>query len=233
MNYASIDIETTGLNPETCNILSVGIVIEDTQNIVPIEDLPKLHVAILREDIKGSVFAINLNKELISNINRYQCARTKEEKELITKETDTIYLEESQVVETIYRFLWDNGIRFDNWEEKIKTIGKEINERGIIYPSLTSGIPKTYLNVAGKNFGTFDKLFLEKLPKWNLVFKVRSRIIDPGILFLDWKNDESIPGLDKCKERAGIDGVVTHNAVEDAIDVIKLLRHHFIGYENK
>jgi hypothetical protein len=41
---------------------------------------------------------------------------------------------------------------------------------------------------------------------------------------VDWINDESIPSLDQCKQRAGIDGVVTHNALEDAMDVVMLIR---------
>ena len=95
---------------------------------------------------------------------------------------------------------------------------------GISYPTLTSNMPKVYLNCAGKNFAGFDKKFLEKLPRWKQVFSIRSRVLDPGILFVDWINDESIPSLDQCKQRAGIEGVVTHNAVEDAMDVVMLLR---------
>ena len=83
------------------------------------------------------------------------------------------------------------------------------------------------INVAGKNFGTFDKLFLEELPWWKKLIRTRSRIIDPSILFVDWSNDEAIPSLTKCKERANIEGIVTHNALEDAWDVIELLRKNY------
>lgn len=226
MKYLSIDIETTGLNPENCQILSVGIVVEDTNNIKPIEELPSLHIAILRENICGSVFAINLNKKLIENINSYQIEKMDDNKEIISKETNTVYLKEENVVERIFEFLWDNNIRFDDWETS--TFSKAVRiKNGVSYPILSSNIPKTHLNVAGKNFGTFDKLFLDKLPRWKQVFQVRNRIIDPAILFVDWKNDKSLPGLDKCKERAGFDDFVSHNALEDAIDVIKLLRKSY------
>ena len=79
----------------------------------------------------------------------------------------------------------------------------------------------------GKNFNAFDKIFLERLPKWKLFFYLRSRVIDPAIYFVDWFNDESLPSLGKCKERANISGVVTHNALEDAIDVLLLLRTQY------
>jgi len=80
------------------------------------------------------------------------------------------------------------------------------------------------VNVAGKNFSQFDMKFLEKLPKFFDRLKFKQRIIDPAILFMDWKKDDCLPSLKECKERCNIDGEVTHNAVDDALDVIKILR---------
>jgi hypothetical protein len=70
-------------------------------------------------------------------------------------------------------------------------------------------------------------LFLEQLPWWQKLIRVRSRILDPSILFCDWNEDDSLPSLIRCKERANIEGIVTHNALEDAWDVIELLRKHY------
>ena len=82
MKYVSIDIETTGINREKCQVLSIGAVIEDTNNPRPIEELPKFHAAIVgREGLYGEPFALNMNKSLIENIVRYQTAKTQEEKE--------------------------------------------------------------------------------------------------------------------------------------------------------
>ena len=83
------------------------------------------------------------------------------------------------------------------------------------------------LNVAGKNFGTFDKLFLQELPWWQKLIRTRQRVLDPAILMVDWKNDKSLPNLTQCKERAGVNGIVTHNALEDAWDVIEVLRKFY------
>jgi hypothetical protein len=83
------------------------------------------------------------------------------------------------------------------------------------------------LNVAGKNFGTFDKLFLQELPWWQKLIRTRQRVLDPAILMVDWNNDKSLPNLTTCKERAGIEGVVTHDALEDAWDVIEVLRKFY------
>jgi hypothetical protein len=83
------------------------------------------------------------------------------------------------------------------------------------------------INVAGKNFASFDKHFIERLPRWKQLIRIRQRIIDPAVIFTDWKNDDSLPSLNKCKERAKIQGEVTHDALEDAWDVIELLRTQY------
>lgn len=221
MKYISIDVETTGLDPENCQILSIGAVIEDTLNQLPFEDLPKFHAVIKRESVYGSIFALNLNKDLIQAMKDYSEAKTDELKQEIEESFGAKFYHEDEVVEALYQFCYRNGLvdldpNFLNKQMKIVD--------GIAYPILGSNMVKTYLNCAGKNFAGFDKKFLEKLPRWKQVFSIRSRVLDPGILFVDWINDESIPSLDECKKRAGIDGVVTHNAVEDAMDVVMLLR---------
>jgi hypothetical protein len=88
---------------------------------------------------------------------------------------------------------------------------------GKSYPALTSKMKPWYFNAAGKNFVSFDQKFLERLPRWKQVFKIRGRVLDPAILFVDWTNDTAAPGLSLCKERAGLPSLVTHNAVEDAM----------------
>ena len=221
MKYISIDIETTGLDPENCQILSIGAVIEDTHLPIPFEDLPKFHAVIKRENVSGSIFALNMNRDLIQAMKNHSEARTEDEKKLVEESFGAKFYHEDEVVEALYQFCYRNGLvnldpNFLNKQMKIVD--------GIPYPILGSNMVKTYLNCAGKNFAGFDKKFLEKLPRWKQVFSIRSRVLDPGILFVDWINDESVPSLDECKKRAGIDGVVTHNAVEDAMDVVMLLR---------
>ena len=221
MKYISIDIETTGLDADFNQILSIGAVIEDTLNPLPFEELPKFHAVIKRESVYGSIFALNLNRDLIQAMKDYSEARTQELKDEVEEAFGAKFYEEDEVVEALYQFCYRNNlVEFDPdfLNKHVKLVD------GIMYPILGSNMKKTYLNCAGKNFAGFDKKFLEKLPRWKQVFSIRSRVLDPGILFVDWKNDESIPSLDQCKQRAGIDGAVTHNAVEDAMDVVMLLR---------
>ena len=71
MKYVSIDLETTGLNPKKDKILSVGMVIEDTEKNTPIDELPSLHLYIVRDKIEGSVTAIDLNRDIIKSISDF------------------------------------------------------------------------------------------------------------------------------------------------------------------
>jgi DNA polymerase III epsilon subunit-like protein len=224
MKYVSIDTETTGLDPENNQILSVAAIIEDTNNPLLFDDVPKFHVAIKRENISGSLFAINLNRELIQTIVHYQTAEDQDEKNDIVQMTGIQFMEETEVVEALFQFCYRNGlvpVETDFLNKQIKVID------GVTYPILTSNMQKVHITCAGKNFGTFDKLFLEKLPRWKQVFRIRQRILDPSVLFVDWKNDESLPGLSDCKKRAGLSEVVTHNALEDAWDVVELFRKKY------
>jgi DNA polymerase III epsilon subunit-like protein len=226
MKYISIDIETTGLDSERYDVLSIGAIIEDTNNKLPYEELPKFHAAIKRQEITGSPFAINMNRDLIESIVRYQSAETQDEKNDLVNLTGMWFLNEDEVVEQFYYFLYVNGmtqgqlVGANQGQTTIDWCGKKI-------PAINRGTNPSYITVAGKNFGTFDKLFLEKLPRWKQLIRTRSRLIDPSVLFVDWKNDNDLPSLNTCKERAGVSGAVSHNALEDAWDVIQVMRKFY------
>ena len=225
MKYLSIDIETTGLNPENHQILSIGVIVEDTTKKLPFKEIPKFHCAIVREELVGGLFALNLNRDLIQTINTWN--NTDEQgKKSIEEKTGMIFCKEDEVVQHIFRFLYRNGV-LDNslYQFDINKMIEVVD--GVKYPILKSNIAKSHLTIAGKNFGTFDKLFIEKLPRWQQVFKIRQRFIDPTILFTDWINDEALPNLTTCKERAKTGGEVTHDAIDDAWDVIQLMRTQY------
>lgn len=222
MRYLSIDIETTGLDRENHKVLSIGAIVEDTEKKLPFEEIPKFHAAILHHEINGSPFAINLNRDLIGYIAAYQNTKSEDTKKKIEEESGMKFYQEDEVVEAFFHFLCDNGL-YDFPDMTTPGLMIKVVD-GKTYPMLTSKMKPANINCAGKNFGTFDKIFLEKLPRWQQVIRIRQRLLDPSILFVDWVKDAEVPGLGKCKERAGFDKVVTHNAVEDAWDVIELLR---------
>ena len=223
MKYISIDIETTGLDPEFCNVLSIGAIIEDSANPLPYEECPKFHVAITRHELYGSPRAITMNAELIANIGSYMEPATPISREELEKETGMLFLNPEEVVEAFYEFLFLNGI-VDNAD---LTGPRKLGRSGKSVPALSSKMKPVTITCAGKNFSTFDKLFLERLPRWKQAIRIKQRVLDPAILFVDWKQDTEVPNLNKCKERAGIKGLVTHNALEDAWDVIEVLRKKY------
>jgi hypothetical protein len=226
MIYISIDTETTGLNPETCQLLSIGAIVEDTEKKLPFDQIPKFHCAIRRgerEIIQGELYALNMNKDLIEKITAYEIARDDFGKNNVVQETGMQFLKEDEVVKAFFHFLIDHGAITPEFDYS-KTV-EIIN--GKTYPVLGTKMKPFHLNIAGKNFQSGDQIYIERLPRWKQVFKIRSRVIDPAVIFTDWKNDESVPGLATCKQRAKIDGIVTHDALEDAWDVVQLLRTQY------
>lgn len=227
MKYISIDVETTGLEKDRYQILSIGAILEDTEKKLSFEEIPKFHAAILHNEITGSPYALSMNSKIIEAISQYQSAQDQDEKNDLVQMTGMQFYHEDQVVEGFYRWLYDNDmVEFDD-----RIMNGQIQmvrlENGKSYPMLTSKIKPVTINVAGKNFASFDKHFLERLPRWQQVIRIRQRIIDPSVIFTNWNDDKALPSLFECKQRAKIDGIVTHNALEDAWDVIQLLRTQY------
>lgn len=232
MKYVSIDIETTGVDREKCKILSIGAVIEDTEKDIPTKDLPRFHAAIIgREGFYGEPFALNMNRNLIQTIVQYQTAKDQNERNDLENLTEMQFLKEEEVAIEFYYWLYANKAFEYDFFKIVKTIA--MHPKYGTVPAITSNPTKAYLNVAGKNFATFDKVFLENLPRWKQLIECRNRIIDPAILFVDWERDTSLPNLTACKERAGIKGEVTHNALEDALDVVAILRKIYFKTKTK
>jgi oligoribonuclease (3'-5' exoribonuclease) len=176
--YVSIDIETTGLNPENCQVLEIGAVIEDW--VSPIARLSKFHCLVKYDIYQGQPFALSLNKELF---------------ELLHEQPDEVTILRPEQVYPCFRdWLTEHGIT------------------GTVTP-------------AGKNFSGFDKQFLYKLPGFKLRFSHRA--IDPAMLYWKPDIDDKLPGMELCLERAGLYPAVSHVALEDAEQVIKLVRKYY------
>ena len=98
--------------------------------------------------------------------------------------------------------------------------------------------PKEKYNFAGKNLQGFDLPFIQQKHVETMVMnpieflnKISHKVIDPAVFFTDLFYDKSPASLDQCKERAGLEGGVTHDALDDCRDVINLVRH--IALHNK
>lgn len=198
MKYCSIDIETTGLDPHNDQILEVGVIIEDTNNQLPYEEIPKFNVIIKHERLSGSPFALNMNKriiKIISDIPKHPHMR-----DVYLKKHNIINEEELGL--RLFTFLTSHGYE-DDYDGAVKII------------------------VAGKNFGSFDKIFLDNVKLLNGFVKFGHKYIDPVTLYTNFLVDTELPSLHDCKERGNIKGIVTHKAIDDAWDVIEVLRKKY------
>lgn len=182
MKYVSIDIETTGLDPYQCHILEIGAIIEDTNNPQCRNLSPTFHCFIDREQYGGSLFALDMNANLLHRI-----LKAKQNKGW----RNIVLLKENVVAHRFKRFLYNHGI------------AKPI--------------------FAGKNISRFDLRFLCKLPDWGDI-QAHHRTLDPTFAYIDWHEDEVPPDTAECKRRAGLGETVSHRALDDAWDIIQLIR---------
>lgn len=223
MIYVSIDIETSGLDHTKHSVLSIGAIIEDTEKKLPFLECPRFNAIVLQNEIVGSPRAITMNKEIISLTGDY-LEGTEEARKLLKDKSEYYFLEKDEVVKEFYWWLNENG--FGHGLLNYSGGYSEVKDNKL-RPMINSGTKSITLNVAGKNFGTFDKLFLQELPWWQKLIRTRQRVLDPAILCVDWNTDASLPSLAQCKEKLGIEGIVTHNSLDDAWDVIKILRKFY------
>jgi oligoribonuclease len=70
---------------------------------------------------------------------------------------------------------------------------------------------------AGKNFSSFDRQFLPGL-------RGHHRAIDVGSMFM-LPTDSVVPSTEACLVRAGLNATISHDALQDALNVIRLVRH--------
>jgi oligoribonuclease len=205
MRYISIDLETTGLDPSTCQIIEFGAVLEDTNNVLPIDELPTFHAYVKPKNghLSGNIFALNMNGGIIEKLKNEH-----------TLKDQYNFVDIDNLAEDFMFWLHMQGFEIkSNYELK--------------YIDGTTQRYTETLNVAGKNFSVFDKRFLDLVPKFNDLIRIRHRVLDPAMLYFDPIHDEMLPNLKTCKERAGIEGEVAHLAVSDCIDVIMLIRKHY------
>jgi DNA polymerase III epsilon subunit-like protein len=207
MKYVSIDLETSGLDPEKNQILEFGAILEDTDKCLGFDEIPKFSCIIERKEIMGQPIALNMNTRIINILSNLWMAKG-EKRDAIRKKFNII--KEDELVSNFINWLAPYFATKENSCEDLQLYSYDF-----------------VLNIAGKNYASFDGRFLEKVPGWKEMVKCSHKIIDPATLYVDWNKDERLPSLDDCLKRAGIEKSVTHTAVEDAWDVIQVLRKKY------
>jgi hypothetical protein len=81
------------------------------------------------------------------------------------------------------------------------------------------------VTMAGKNIASYDLGFLKELPGWATLVRADPAMLDPAAFYLNWHKDSRLPSMSICKARARFDDhAVAHEALADALDVVRLLR---------
>jgi len=224
MKYVSIDIETSGLDKEKCQILEVGAIIEDTKNPLPFDEIPKYTCIIGWDEIIGEVFALDMNARIIKILANLKSIKDKSEKEIFRKANNIIH--PNDVGPHLYYFLYVNGMIPEmNSDGTLLSGGYAQTWNGQMVPMINSATNPVKIYAAGKNFNSFDAIFLNKLPRFADLIQFHHRALDPAILYFDWDTDVDIPSLETCKIRAKLQNTtVSHNALQDAWDIIQVLR---------
>ena len=207
MLYLSLDIETTGLNPLTCDVLEIGAILEDTENPAGRENLPTFHTYLWRDVYRGEPFALAMNAHIFQKILEL---RKTENPENGNYESRTLVRPD----EVWTKFGWWLYSHRKQWP------GSKFDNDAVFQ---LSELPK--LVVAGKNVAGFDLPFLKQLG--GRVPKFYHRVIDPGMMYFDPHTDKVPPDLKECKKRANLPEHVSHEALDDAWDVIQLVRKKY------
>jgi oligoribonuclease (3'-5' exoribonuclease) len=71
MKYVSLDLETTGLDPRTCQILMISAVVEDTERPdVPVRELPHFTCFVSHKEYRGQAKALHMNGWIFDILGR-------------------------------------------------------------------------------------------------------------------------------------------------------------------
>lgn len=68
MIYVAIDIETTGLNPKVHDIIEFAAVLDDLRNPRPLDELPKFHAYLKKDNYIGDAYALSMHPEIFKRI---------------------------------------------------------------------------------------------------------------------------------------------------------------------
>jgi len=202
MNYISFDIETAGLEVGYHSVLEFGAVIDDFET--PIDELPTFRRLLDHETIVGHSYALGMHSDN-GILKELQNGEATQGGKIIDPE---------DLGRDFAHFLYSNG--FDGGDDFVGPVEEAV-----------SGYTFT---AAGKNVASFDIPHVREIRNFSDHIQFHHRVLDPGPLYFDPSEDETIPDLSTCLKRAGFDENVEHTAVADSKDVIKLLRHAY-GYQ--
>lgn len=123
MKYASIDVETTGLEPDWCQVLEIAVVVDDLERPKD-PNPPTFHAYITHPRIQGQPYALALNAKILK---------------ILSDDKDPDILTPTQALEKIREFLYRHF-----GTSKITAAGK--NFQSFDKPFLASLWPQVKMN---------------------------------------------------------------------------------------
>jgi len=128
------------------------------------------------------------------------------------------------------KFIYSNLVKNENKLIPFQTCWNTVVNNQSIQEKQDDDYPVPFEVVAaGKNFAAFDMDFLYTLPYLEDIIRFHHRVVDPGPLYMK-PSDEKPPNLSTCMERAEFNDTETsHTAVDDSIDVVKLIRKYYLN----
>jgi oligoribonuclease len=206
MKYVSIDIETSGIDPEKHQILEFSAIIEDTKNPLSFDEIPKFNAKFFYKEIIGEPIALAMNTRLLEIFSIY---------DKIDNLSDRAFFREEENIYYTTRFPEPNNAYNNAWSDFKKMLSLSFSSREKI-------------TIAGKNFAIFDMPFLIKTSTYwdkdhhDCIFN--RRIIDVANFYINFLNDDVLPNTEECIKRSNLNLQSNHDSMMDAWNVIQLLR---------
>ncbi len=204
MKYVSIDIETSGLDPERHSILEVAAVATEIGS--PTRHMFRALVIPNGMQVQTDPYCAILHMRLWEELLAFQ---------LNSNSPNMIFLDKSQ-----YGVVMNGqslpGLVGNNLAIFLNTVWPD-HQR------------KDKITVAGKNPGTFDIPFLRKQTDFTECVQVHHRVLDVTSHFCRPDVDKCLPDLKTCVERAGIAKRTQHDAMADCLTVCDLIDKAFLG----
>lgn len=197
MRYCSLDLETTGLEPDKDQILQVGACIADERG----EIFYELDILVAHDRYEGDPFALNMNAWIFEKLAHLTPEDFKFDQDGPGTPPRAVHINDLRLF--LHRWLW---IPFQ--KNRVIFAGKNIDSYDKLFLQKIDFFKPGPFPI---DFGHVNG----------------GASLDPGVLWYDPARDVKIPKTAECCRRAGIDNTVTHNALEDARQTVQLITKYW------